>query len=72
VGLHAPSWLPAVQAHPAVVEFVQGTTLTIGAALSLVLTRKIGGQQWRVLVPQCAMIVLFAAELWHLILPQGQ
>lgn len=65
-GMEAP-WLPTLSAHPAVVSFVQGGTLVAGAALSLGLTRKIGAQPWRVLLPQCALIVAFTAGLWPLI-----
>jgi hypothetical protein len=66
-GLHAP-WLPTVVAHPAVVSFCQGATLLAGAALSLGMSRRIAGQPWKVLAPQCAVTVAFTAALWHLIL----
>jgi hypothetical protein len=50
-------------------EFLQGSTLFFGAALSLALTRKLGVRPWAQLLPQCALIGLFTAELYHLIIP---
>lgn len=54
-------------AHPAVVAFVQGATLLASAGLSLVLTRRLAGKPWAAVAPQCAMIALFTAEFWYLI-----
>lgn len=48
---------------------VQGSTLLFGAALSFVLTRKLGAQPWKQLAPQLLLIAAFTAELWTLILP---
>lgn len=62
----APS-LPALVAHPAVVDFVQGGTLLLSAALSLVLTRRLGGRPWAAVAPQCAVIATLTIELWRLI-----
>ena len=62
-----PSWLPTYTADFAVTSFLQGSTLLFGAALSLVLTRRLGGVPWRLLLPQCGLIFLFTAELWELI-----
>lgn len=50
-------------------EFLQGSTLLFGCVLSLALTRKLGARPWSQLVPQCALIGLFTAELYHLIIP---
>jgi hypothetical protein len=61
--------LPTFVVDPVVTEFLQGSTLLFGAALSLVLTRKLGARPWAQLAPQCLLIVLFTAELWALILP---
>lgn len=68
LGFDAP-WLPTFVVDPVVTEFLQGSTLLFGAALSLVLTRKLVAQPWRNLVPQCLLIGAFTAELWSLIIP---
>lgn len=47
----------------------QGTCLLSGAALSLLLTRKIGARPWLRLAPQCVAILGFTAQLWVLLLP---
>ncbi len=47
---------------------LQGTTLLAGAALSLLLTRKLAARPWAALVPQVAGVAAFSAELWYLIL----
>jgi hypothetical protein len=44
-------------------EFLQGSTLLFGAALSLILTRKLGARPWAQLVPQCALILAFTVEV---------
>jgi hypothetical protein len=56
-----------VVAHPAVISFVQGSTLAASAALALVLTRRLAGRPWAAVLPQCVAIGLFTAGLWHLI-----
>jgi hypothetical protein len=61
------AWLPVLQAHPAVVSFCQGGTLLFGAAASLGMTRRVAGQPWRVVAPQCALVAAFTAGLWALI-----
>ena len=68
-GLTPPAWLPVIEAPQDVVSFLQGVSLVAGAALSLGMTRRIAGQPWKVVLPQCAVIVGFTAGLWHLILP---
>lgn len=68
-GIRVPEWLPTFVVAPVVTEFLQGSTLLFGAALSLILTRKLGARPWRQLWPQCALICAFTAELWTLILP---
>jgi NAD-dependent dihydropyrimidine dehydrogenase PreA subunit len=60
--------LPAFEADSAVVAFLQGSTLLFGAGASLVLSRRVAGQPWRTIAPQCALIAAFTAEVWHLIL----
>ncbi|KAI8465837.1 MAG: cyclic nucleotide-binding protein [Monoraphidium minutum] len=59
--------LPFVEAHPAVVAFVQGSTLLASAGLTLVLTRRLAGGPWASVAPQCAAVALFTAEFWYLI-----
>lgn len=45
----------------------QATILLVGGAASLGLTRKIARQPLVQLAPQCALICMFTAELWRLI-----
>lgn len=54
-------------AHPAVIAFLQGSMLLIGAILSSLLTQKIGRQSWKNLIPQHSVILGFTALLWQLI-----
>ncbi len=55
-------------AHPAVIAFLQGISLIIGALLSVVLTQKIGRQSWQSLIPQHATTIGLTVCLWQLIL----
>ncbi|KAL6765626.1 sigma-54 interaction domain family [Haematococcus lacustris] len=66
VGWSASSDLPYLAAHPAVIAFIQGSTLLLGTAAALALTRKLGGVPWSSLLPQTALITLACAELWVL------
>lgn len=61
--------LPVFVEDGAVTAFLQGTCLLSGAALSLLLTRKIGARPWVRLAPQCLAVLGFTAELWALLLP---
>ncbi|KAG2494498.1 hypothetical protein HYH03_007267 [Edaphochlamys debaryana] len=63
---NAPVWAPT--ADPAVIAFVQGSTLLFGAAASAAMSRKLAGQPWSAFLPQLACIGLFTAEAWHLIM----
>ena len=65
----APKWLPFIEAPLEVVGFLQGSALLVGAVLSLGMTRRIAGQPWKTVVPQCGLILVITAGLWHLILP---
>lgn len=65
-GLNAP-WLPAGEVDPAVVGFLQGSILLGSLGISLALTRKIGAQPWKALLPQCAVTLALTAGLWHVI-----
>lgn len=60
--------LPEFVAHPAVVDSLQATITTGGAALSLGMTRRISRKSWLTVAPQCALIVLFSGALWHTII----
>lgn len=62
-----PSTIPAWEANPAIVSFLQGCCLLLGISSSLVLSRKIVGQPWKTFWPQCMCIVLFGCEIWHVI-----
>ncbi|MBW4576505.1 MAG: sigma 54-interacting transcriptional regulator [Aphanothece sp. CMT-3BRIN-NPC111] len=59
--------LPVLVAHPAVIEFLQGTTLIVSVLLTIVLTQKIARQPLRSLLPQHLAAVLLAASLWVII-----
>ena len=59
--------LPILVAHPAVIAFLEGTTLIVGVLLTVILTQKIARQPLRLLLPQhCGAIALFAS-LWSII-----
>lgn len=60
--------LPVFVEDGSVTAFLQGTCLLSGAALSLLLTRKIGSRPWSQLAPQCLLILGFTSELWNLLL----
>lgn len=53
--------------HPAVIAFLQGTSLLLGACLSIVLTQKIGRQSWLKLMPQHSVTLGFTLLFWQLI-----
>ncbi|HEY9664412.1 MAG TPA: 4Fe-4S binding protein, partial [Allocoleopsis sp.] len=59
------SWV--VVADPAVIAFLQGTTLLFSALCSILLTQKIARQPMGKLLPQHITIVGFTALLWQLI-----
>ena len=56
-------------AHPAVIAFLQGTTLIAGLVLSIVLTQKIARQPLRWLIPQHLAGGAIALLFWRVILP---
>jgi transcriptional regulator with AAA-type ATPase domain/NAD-dependent dihydropyrimidine dehydrogenase PreA subunit len=63
-GAELPIWV----AHPAVIAFLQGTTLVATVLLTMVLTQKISRQSvWRML-PQHGMAVALGAGFWSVIL----
>ncbi|GAX80437.1 hypothetical protein CEUSTIGMA_g7876.t1 [Chlamydomonas eustigma] len=66
-GQAVSGWLPVLwSAHPAVVSFLQGGTLLAGLAASLALSRKLGGQAWIMIWPQCLLLTALTLELWCL------
>jgi len=58
---------PVVVADPAVIAFLQGVTLVVAAALSIILTQNIARQPLRNLLPQHLAILGFTVALWQLI-----
>ncbi|MBF2063873.1 MAG: sigma 54-interacting transcriptional regulator [Calothrix sp. C42_A2020_038] len=61
-------FLPVVVAHPAVISFLQGFTLILGAFLAVILTQKIGRQPIRALVWQHLATVILTVTLWQIII----
>lgn len=59
--------LPILVAHPAVIAFLQGTTLIFSAFLTMILTQKIARQSVRSLLPQHLAAVVLAVSLWAII-----
>jgi transcriptional regulator with AAA-type ATPase domain/NAD-dependent dihydropyrimidine dehydrogenase PreA subunit len=59
--------LPILVAHPAVIAFLQGTTLIVGVLLSIILTQKIARQPFRLLLPQHLITVVLAIGMWQVI-----
>ena len=66
-----PHWtvelVPSPAADPAVVDFLQGATLLLGAAGAMAFTRRLGARPWAQLAPQLVGVALVTAELWYLI-----
>jgi hypothetical protein len=67
-GINSDS-LPIWIAHPAVVSFLQGTTLIASVLLTWVLTQKISRQAFRLLIPQHLAALAIGVSLWAIILP---
>lgn len=59
--------LPIVVAHPAVIAFLQGTTLIVSVLLTVILTQKIARQPLRLLLPQHLGVIALAASLWSIV-----
>jgi len=59
--------LPVVVAHPAVIAFLQGTTLVFSVLLTEILTQKIASQPLRMLLPQHLGAVIIAASIWAVV-----
>lgn len=63
----ASEGLPMLTAHPAVITFLQGSTLILATLLSVALTQKIARQSLLSLLPQCLGVVAVCLSLWKLI-----
>lgn len=59
--------LPFVVAHPAVIAFLQGTTLIFSVLLSMVLTQKIARQPLRVILWQHLAAIALGVSMWQII-----
>ncbi len=59
--------LPILVSHPAVIDFLQGTTLIISVLLSVLLTQKIARQPLKQLLPQHLATVIIGMGLWAVI-----
>jgi transcriptional regulator with AAA-type ATPase domain/NAD-dependent dihydropyrimidine dehydrogenase PreA subunit len=59
--------LPILVAHPAVIAFLQGTTLISSVLLTVVLTQKIARQPLRLLLPQHIGAIALGASFWSII-----
>lgn len=59
--------IPVWAAHPAVIAFLQGCTLCLGALLSIVIIQRIARQSLRVLIPHCLVFLGLTISFWHLI-----
>ncbi|ELS00453.1 transcriptional regulators containing an AAA-type ATPase domain and a DNA-binding domain [Xenococcus sp. PCC 7305] len=62
VGLNVSN-LPILVAHPAVISFLQGTTLIVGVLCSVILTQKIARQSFKFLLPQHLVIIMLAFSM---------
>lgn len=59
--------LPILVAHPAVMAFLQGVSLTVGALLAILLTQKIARQPLQYLLPQHLATVVLTVGMWQII-----
>jgi transcriptional regulator with AAA-type ATPase domain/NAD-dependent dihydropyrimidine dehydrogenase PreA subunit len=59
--------LPVLVAHPAVIDFLQGTTLIVAVLLTIILTQKIARQPMRSLLWQHLTAIGLGASLWAII-----
>ncbi|WP_096607828.1 cyclic nucleotide-binding domain-containing protein [Calothrix sp. NIES-2100] len=65
-GLHGEQ-LPVLVAHPAVIAFLQGTTLIFSVLFTIVLTQKIARQSLITLLWQHLATIALAASMWVII-----
>ena len=59
--------LPILVAHPAVIAFLQASSLIFGVFLSIILTQKIARQKFKYLLPQHIATVILAIGMWQII-----
>jgi hypothetical protein len=60
--------LPVFVAHPAVISFLQGTTLIAGMVLAILLSQKIARQSFNLLLPQHLATLGLGLVFWWVIL----
>ncbi|PSF32242.1 AAA family ATPase [Aphanothece hegewaldii CCALA 016] len=65
-GLHGEN-LPVLVAHPAVISFLQGSVLILGAITSIILTHKIAKQSFKLLIPQHLTIIIITLMIWQVV-----
>jgi len=56
--------MPALVAHPAVVSFLQGTTVLVSMALTFFLTNKIARQPLKAIWPQHVAAIALGSSFW--------
>ncbi|CDM97844.1 MULTISPECIES: sigma 54-interacting transcriptional regulator [Limnospira] len=61
------SSLPVWVAHPAVIEFLQGTTLLSGILIAILLTQKIARQPIKTLLPQHLATIILGFISWKIV-----
>ena len=61
------SSLPVLVAHPAVIAFLQGTTLIVGTLWAIYLTQKIARKPIKILLPQHLVTIAFAIIMGQII-----
>ncbi len=59
--------MPIIIAHPAVIAFLQGTTLIVGVISSIIITQKIAKQPFKFLLPQHLCIIILSGLFYQLI-----
>ncbi len=60
--------LPTLIAHPAVIEFLQGSTLIVGLLAAIIVTQKISRQSFDLLLPQHLSMILITFCWWKIII----
>ncbi|BAY09488.1 sigma 54-interacting transcriptional regulator [Calothrix sp. NIES-2098] len=65
-GLHSEQ-LPILVAHPAVIAFLQGSTLIFSLLLTIVLTQKIARQPFKVMLWQHLAAIALTVSMWVII-----
>ncbi|MGB3533425.1 MAG: sigma 54-interacting transcriptional regulator [Microcoleaceae cyanobacterium] len=60
--------LPTLILHPAVIEFLQGTTLIFGLLAAIIVTQKIARQSFYLLLPQHLSMILITFLWWKVMI----